>query len=238
MMMMMMIPNKLFNFSSSSVFVLSNFLKNLSDEWNFVIFHGTTNTDFIVNILDNVIPEHKNRFKLEDLNVENLNIDDYNKLLFSHHFYDKIPTEMFLIFQTDTFICKQFKDNIYNYMSYDYVGAPWRDRPWFQHDGVNGCSEINVGNGGLSLRRKSKMLEILNNCRYHDMYEDVFFSQLYCDCDSKIELNKPTVEEAKKFSIETTYSPESFGVHKSWEYVREDLSFCEDLDKLIKIYKK
>jgi hypothetical protein len=54
-----------------------------------------------------------------------------------------------LIFQLDTLLSEQYKNNIYNFLDYDYVGAPWA----FNHK---------VGNGGLSLRKKSKMLEILN----------------------------------------------------------------------------
>ena len=29
------------------LFVLTNFLKNLSDDWSFIIYHGTNNIDFI-----------------------------------------------------------------------------------------------------------------------------------------------------------------------------------------------
>lgn len=62
--------------------------------------------------------------------------------------YENIPTETFLIFQTDTLINPKYKDLIYEFIDYDYVGAPW-------------ISNGDVGNGGLSLRKKSKMIEII-----------------------------------------------------------------------------
>ena len=33
-------------------FVLDNFIHNLSDEWNFIIFHGNLNLSFINNIIE------------------------------------------------------------------------------------------------------------------------------------------------------------------------------------------
>ena len=98
-------------------------------------------------------------------------------------------------------------------MQYDYVGAPWK--------------EINtVGNGGLSLRRKSKMLEILDKCEYkNNINEDIYFSFA---CDG-VTLNKPEYETSKQFSVETIYNDKSFGVHKPWLY-----NSPQDLDKIMK----
>ncbi len=173
------------------------------------------------NIINNKLSKYKNKIKLKNLNVNNLTITDYNNLLVSKEFYNEIPTEVFLIFQTDSIICSDFKDLINNYIKYDYVGAPWKDKQ--------------VGNGGLSLRRKSKMLEIIENCKYNNNYnEDVYFS---FSCPG-ININKPTFEQANTFSIETVYNDKSFGVHKPWnhfqkEIMKQKLIFCNGLDKLI-----
>ena len=132
-------------------FVLENFLTNLSEEWDIIIMHGNKNEDYVDDIIENGLSSFENRISKVNLNVDNLTIDDYNKLLKSKEFYEKIPTEVFLIFQTDTVICENDKELINKFLEYDYVGAPW----------ING----GVGNGGLSLRKKSKMLEIINKCR-------------------------------------------------------------------------
>jgi hypothetical protein len=76
----------------------------------------------------------------------------------------------------------------------------------------------NIGNGGLSLRRKSKMIEIINNCKYDNKPEDIYFS-LSCP---NIYRNIPSFEDAKKFSVETVYNDISFGVHKPWIHLKKE----------------
>ncbi len=206
-------------------FVLSNFLENLSEDWNFIIFHGNKNIDFINNLFNNSLKKYKYKVKLINLKVDNLTINDYNKLLVSKDFYDYIDTEVFLIFQTDALICNDYKDLINNFISYDYSGAPWKAN--------------DVGNGGLSLRRKSKMLEIINNCKYKNEPEDVYFSK---GCNN-IVINKPSVKDAKNFSVEAIYNDISFGVHKPWLFMNKTKlenknKFCNGLNKLIELNRK
>jgi hypothetical protein len=207
-------------------FVLDNFLENLSNEWNFIIFHGNKNEQFVNNLINNKFSQYKNRITLINLNVDNLTIRDYNKLLVSKEFYEKIPTEIILIFQTDTIICENNKLLINNYLQYDYVGAPWIHL------------KMMVGNGGLSLRRKSKMIEIIDKCPYKkDLNEDLFFSK---NCEN-VYVNIPISDDAKHFSVETIYEKDSFGVHKPWRQLGDNLNKkikeCKGLDTLIKLNK-
>jgi hypothetical protein len=203
--------------------VLTNFLENLSDEWNIIIMHGNNNISYIDNIINNNLTQYKNRIKMINLNIDNLSIKEYNNLLLSESLYEKIPTEIFLIFQTDSIICESNKDDINNFLEYDYVGAPW-------------IGNQEVGNGGLSLRRKSKMIEKIKKCKYSGNAEDLFFSDNNC-----YPLNKPSIDEAKNFSIETIYNDKSFGVHKPWLYLKDDIDNlkknCKNLDKLIEFNK-
>ena len=204
-------------------FVLENFLNNLDLDWSFIIFYGIENKEFLFNIIKDNFLEFKNRIKLINLSVNNLSIKDYNNLLFDKEFYKFIPTKYFLIFQTDSLIRNKFKHYINFFLQYDYVGAPWPNP--VKIFGVNDCN--NVGNGGLSLRNKDKMLEILDN-HYDKSFkynEDYFF----CKKRKNIELNLPTLIEATSFSIEYIYNDESFGVHKPWNYLSK-----ENYDKLIK----
>ena len=62
---------------------------------------------------------------------------------------------MFLVFKTDTLICKKHKDLIYEFMHYNYVGESWFETYWNK----NTCTN-KVGNDGLSLRKK---VNCLNN---------------------------------------------------------------------------
>jgi hypothetical protein len=185
------------------LFVLNNFLENLSDEWNIIIFHGNLNIDFLNIIINNNLVKYRSRISLVNLGVDNLTISDYNDLFIKNvDFYSHIPTETFLVFQTDTMIFNKNSHIINEFLNYDYVGAPWPHQP------KNGQ---HVGNGGLSLRKKSKMLEIMEKETETYLPEDVFFS-----CTDKVELYKPTIDEAKRFAIENIFSEISFGCHKGW----------------------
>lgn len=180
-------------------FVLNNFLTNLSNDWEIRLFVGDDNINYVTNIANKL--DHSDRLKVLNIGIKNLSQSDYSKLLVTKSFYDNIPTEMFLIFQTDSMIFSQYKEYIYIYMSYDYVGAPWMNR--------------DVGNGGLSLRRKSRMLEIIDRGAPLMYNEDGYFAWSY-------PINKPSFELAKFFSIETVFNEISFGVHNAWKYLLQD----------------
>lgn len=200
-------------------FVLQNFNDNLSDEWQFVVFHGNKNIKYTQNICDKVFKNDK--VKLVNLGIDNLTISEYSGLFYNNILYDNIPTETFLIFQTDSIICSKHKDTINDFLEYDYVGAPWE----------NG----NVGNGGLSLRKKSKMLEIVKKCKIikeGDKYvaEDLIF---FNGCNL-VELNKPNFDQAKEFSLESIYNEKSFGLHKAYAYLDTNKigEWCPEIIKL------
>lgn len=186
-------------------FVLKNFLEQLDERWNFMLFHGLGNKEWLEDIISK-FPDHMSRITLVNLGIQSMVVNDYSKLLTSEHFIEQIPTETFLVFQTDTMISPLGKDLIYEFIDYDYVGAPWPKS--------NLRESCNVGNGGLSLRKKSKMLEIIRSTPYlPGCNEDLF----YC-INHTIPLYKPTWEKARVFSIESIYSPRAFGVHKAWKY--------------------
>uniref|UniRef100_A0A6C0KTL5 DUF5672 domain-containing protein n=1 Tax=viral metagenome TaxID=1070528 RepID=A0A6C0KTL5_9ZZZZ len=206
-------------------FVLENICKNLSDEWLVIIMHGINNIEFIDNIISNHLHKYRNRIAKINLFVDNLKLSEYNELLVSEYFYNKIPTEKFLVFQTDSMISEKNKELINNFLDYDYVGAPWKDL-------TDGNHKYSVGNGGFSFRDKNACLECIKNNKWDGCNEDMFFS--------KYITNKPSIDEAKMFSIETIYSDKSFGTHKPWFYFYEhqinNLSEQFDgLDQLMKL---
>jgi hypothetical protein len=207
-------------------FVLNNFFTNLDNDWSFIIFYGNKNKDYLFKIIKENFLHMIDRIKLINLQIDNLSIIQYCFLLYDEKFYDLINTEYFLIFQTDTIIRTKFKYFINSFLIFDYVGAPWLDpfKTFNKHDANN------VGNGGLSLRKKSKMLEIIKKNFYFDnckhLPEDYFFTRKY----DNIKLNVPKIEYAKFFSVESIYNSESFGVHKPWFHLSK-----EDYESLIEI---
>jgi len=194
--------------------VLNNFLTNLDERWDFIIVCGLFNNGFLQNLIETNFKEHKHRITIQQLNIANFHHKEYSNFMVEPYIYELIPTETFLTFQLDTLISAKYKDYIYDFMEYDYVGAPWRSGfpPEYNID-------VLVGNGGLSLRKKTKVLHYIRNDMAtlntrHAYNEDIFFS-------SNIK-NKPSVEKAKLFSVETLFSEKSFGIHNCYEHLKHE----------------
>ena len=192
--------------------VLDNFFKHLDKRWNFMIFCTNNNKDYLINLLNSKFEIDKYRTTIVALDIDKpISIDtgcngfvdyDYNKLMTCKLLYELIPTEHILMFQLDTLLSDKYSNNIYNFLEYDYVGAPWE---WNDYG----------GNGGLSLRKKSKMLEIINdksykynlpNALYH---EDGYFSEYP-------NINMPHCDIAKQFCVESIFYDKSVGIHKAF----------------------
>ncbi len=183
-------------------FVIKNMLNCLSPEWEIVLFHGTKNVDYSKKIVD-TMP----RVRTVQLNVDNLDRHTYSELFTTNLIYDHIPTEMFLVFQTDSMMFKQNAHLMDSFLEYDYVGAPWRVT---EYPPTMKCNFI--GNGGFSLRRKSKMLEIIAKHQRHDMPEDLFFSTHYDD----ITLHKPEYNKALTFCMDEMFHETVMATHNPW----------------------
>ena len=188
--------------------VVENVFNNI-DYIKVQLFHGTENIEFINKKLGKYIKS--GRLILTNLGVSNLTIDDYNKLLTSKLFWNKINGENILIFQTDTCLCNKGIHKIPELLKYDYVGAPWI---WQGNGGLG-------GNGGLSFRKKSKMLEVCD--QYKGGNEDVFFS-------TQKSFNYPPRDIAKNFFTEGILGKDPIGVHKPWKAQNKS-----DLNKLYKV---
>lgn len=160
----------------------------------------------------------------------------YNKLMMSVDFYKNFLEKYILIYQTDCFV---FKDQLLEWCEkdFDYIGAPWirsnEEIPFLKLLFDKCISKIKilinfkgngkwqkdksllynaVGNGGLSLRKREKFIEVLeklskgakvylNKKNSGQFYaEDVFFS--IEPQRNGIVFSKPNYREACLFSIE------------------------------------
>jgi hypothetical protein len=215
-------------------FVLNNVLECLSEDWKIVFFHGYNNIEYSKNIVKDLNTNYYNRIELVQLNVDNLNQKTYSQILATKSvIYDYIVTEYFLIFQTDSMIFKVNSHLINEFINsnYDYIGAPWLIC------GYTPTKERDfIGNGGFSLRRTRKMLQIIENNTWdenHEWHEDLFFTKKYAD----IEVIKPDYELAKKFCVDEVYSPITMSCHRPWEHLHfplllEKYPECEILKNL------
>jgi hypothetical protein len=189
-------------------FVLNNVCDCLSDDWNVILFHGLTNYEFSHQIVTNLNNKYKNRISMVNLNVDNLTRDEYSKLLATKSvIYDNIVNETFIVFQTDSMIFKKNAHFIHEFLEYDYIGAPWTITDYVP---TKNCDFI--GNGGFSLRKKNKMLEIIDKIQYNNEPEDLFFSTKYHD----INIYKPEYEKAARFCVDEVFVHETFACHQPW----------------------
>lgn len=79
--------------------------------------------------------------------------EEISRFLTTRWLYETVlqPAEWLLIFQTDSILCANSRRNLNEYLEYDWIGAPWsKQSRW-------------GGNGGLSLRRVSAMIDVLAN---------------------------------------------------------------------------
>lgn len=200
------------NMQKALEFVINNVLENLTPSWKVIVFPGNDNVKDVKDFIASLSSDKQSRVSVKELGLTTMDTKQYNDLMMSEKILNEIPTEVFLIVQTDSLICKAGNHLLEKFMKYDYVGAPWK--------GSN-----TLGNGGFSLRRKSKMLEILKKCPPNGHNEDGFYSG---GCEGAIPF-KPSAEEAEEFSVETTYNgKQPFGIHKAWYHMSENNSALEE----------
>lgn len=182
--------------------VIRVFLYHLAPKgFSFLFIHGTDNALLAKTFIEPL------GVTLKEIPVKNITVSQYCGMLGSKKFWEELHSEHVLIYQIDTYIRH---GNIEQYLEYDYVGAPWHPEKcrWCK-------SKSRVGNGGLSLRRRSAMLRCLSTrTTAYDDSEDIYFS---VTCEDL--LNLPPIEVAKSFSVETWEHPNPFGFHKPWAYL-------------------
>jgi len=152
----------------------------------------------------------------------NITIDGYNKMFLSPHFWLSIPAENVLVFQKDCFMYKMFR---IEFMDYDFVGA--RSVLYIENDGTQRL----IYNGGLSLRKKSAMMDCLEKMSFQQIYdniwpfinniktpvnlykknEDIFFSFACKILNKKI----PDMQLMPNFSVESEFNMET-AFHHGW----------------------
>jgi len=164
-----------------------------------------------------------------------LSISAYSKLLMSKSFYEKFQKyEFVLISQTDAILLRDELD-YWCERGFDYVGAPWPEALSVhvntdRYKGKDTRVLCPVGNGGLSLRRVSKCMQLIDEfpeaCTEfanNGIYEDLFFSIFGSLSDN---FSIPDITTASCFSMEI--APEYFsflssgkvpmGGHAWWRY--------------------
>jgi hypothetical protein len=185
------------------VTIVTNVLHNIPTSWPIQIFHGEDNANFLRNSqLNKYIKQNRILLHQIDFKKGSNTIDYTNNLLTNITFWRMVKGEKILFFQLDSIFCSNSPHKLNDFLQYDYIGAPWHSQ--FK-------LPVKVGNGGFSLRSRSKLLALLSNHTFdHQYHEDVWFSRFLPLVNATI----APEEIAKKFSVETIFYATPLAVHK------------------------
>jgi len=170
-------------------------VKNIIDKlpgWKIYIVGSRCSIEY----LNSVVKQKLNYILLPR---ESLRVEDYNKTLFSTKFWELFSEEHILIAQSD---CLILREPLEHHFSFPFIGAVC----------LSTQEESFIMNGGLSLRKRSVMLQI---CR--DMLngsetgpEDVVFTNII----RENKLGLPSMKDCNSFAIESFGDPTTaVGVH-------------------------
>ena len=143
---------------------------------------------------------------------------NYSALLLNVDFYRRFQQyEYMLIYQTDAFV---FSDRLADFcaMGYDYIGAPVsRINPLWNF------ITARVGNGGLSLRKVSSAIRMLEKCKEELdgplagmfwQWEDIFWG--YCGRHKHLNFKVPSVRLATEFALQDDVAHGFKRMQKGW----------------------
>ncbi|HED16100.1 MAG TPA: tetratricopeptide repeat protein [Gammaproteobacteria bacterium] len=198
---------------------LRNVTHFLPDNWKLLVVHGTANAGFVRDLL-----QQCGLAGVTDLHVlaqtTNINRVSYSALLKSAAFWQRIPAERALIFQTDCMLLGRGLEAFYDW---DYVGAPWNDFHTPQ----------GVGNGGLSLRNVTVMQAITENFTKQSPpteMEDVFFARMLhahqsdLPCVSGLASRQVALDFALECRLQDQPDPaRPLGLHQAWRFFPEQM---------------
>ena len=222
-------------------FVLNNFMSVLPDDWRLQIFHGSNNLDYIKEVIrKDELLEGLEDTVFTNLGIDSITADDSSlEIMLTEDFWNKVVGETVLYFECDTMLCPNSEYKVGDFEHFDYIGGYWGN----QLDMLDN-DYSKVMNGGLSLRKKSFMLDIITNelqpylAKGGNPCEDYFVTDRI--------RTKPKVRDVLNFSIDNGYmypldNKAPFGLHKPWgvnpakghgKYYNEIKKVCKDVEKL------
>jgi hypothetical protein len=140
--------------------VCRNVMYFLPDDWNLVIY------SYDEQQVQSLLPDIEYLFF--KTSKPSLNSIEYSNLLMSSEFWNNIPGDNILIFQTDSYITRRFTEEFINEIKkYPFVGAPYRIQDTRFGFNINiltpNLSEKCSMSGGFSFRNKKAMLHCIEN---------------------------------------------------------------------------
>lgn len=229
-------------------FVIRNFAHHLAPRgWGLEVAHSPGNAAWLRALFRSF--GGSGTVRMRELPFADFAPPVYNQILTNLEFWEAVGHENVLVFQTDTYLLDP--SQLDEFLEYDYVGAPWtlvcprthlamdhpRSYPNRSGPALHELWPNLVGNGGLSFRKRSAMIEVLKHYRIaiplaitHGTevlmcdgiaqdQEDVFFSVALTRLGKRVAPR----EVAMRFSAETVVPPTLtgplFGLHRVYSYL-------------------
>ncbi|KAJ3024170.1 hypothetical protein HKX48_005573 [Thoreauomyces humboldtii] len=197
--------------------ILLHYMATTPPDWPFHVMHSTENAHvFSSRALRPYIASGRLSTSVIPPTVVLNSAQTVSQFLTSRWIWEQLEAEHIFFWQLDAMLCSNSDQSIDSYLHYDWVGAPWPHR-----------RKLRGGNGGFSMRRKSRMLRCIDSQTWQKggPNEDVWFSQCMATFPDAV---LPTYEQSMEWAIEAQESPRFLGIHKPW-----GAGQCRDLSQRI-----
>lgn len=208
------------------IFILNNTYKKLgNNNWAYVFYCGKNSKSYWENRLPKFI-------ELRELDVCDFgNTYNYSDFCKKKDLWESLYGEFVLTIQVDTWIMNKNPFNIDFFMKLNksFIGGNM-EYEWDELKKYSIYPKIRNFNGGLSLRKRLDMINIINSfsplksngnkTSFQSDQEDVYF---VCGC-YKLGYKVGDDEPSSHFSLHTIYKNDYFGIHQPNENVRKNLN--------------
>lgn len=177
-------------------------------EWKFKVMGSPALTEFMRT--SPLIPRLEASGKLEFLpipsNYSLASRETISQMFTDIHLYRDIlaPAENLLVFQPDSIFCANAPKTLNNFLEWDWIGAPWSKTAQYG------------GNGGLSLRKVSKIIQVLEKQKRtigDGALEDLWLANRLHALPNN---HMPIANISKTFSVESVWDETPLGYHIGW----------------------
>jgi hypothetical protein len=228
-------------------FVLNNVMSILPKDWSLQIFHGISNLDYIEEVIekDNFLNNIKDKIVFNNLNIESITADDSSlDIMLTEKLWGEVVGEVVLYFECDSMLCAESEYKVSDFEHFNYIGGYWGNQLY----DLDGKYPV-VMNGGVSIRKKEFMLDIIKNelQPYLESGGNPCEDYFVTECVSHLDM--PTTKEVLSFSIDNGYMAPldmkpPFALHKPWgvnsakghglfyNRIKEVCSGVEELERL------
>lgn len=177
-------------------------------EWRFMFMGSNASITHMRN--SRVISSHESSGKLEmrmlPTKYSVTSRESISRMFTDPALYSEVlfPAEHLLVFQPDSIFCVNSEQSLNDWLEWDWVGAPW------------GPNIQSGGNGGLSLRKVSRILKVLETQKRRKgdgALEDLWLAERLQRLEGS---HLPNATTSKKFSVESVWDDRPLGYHIGW----------------------